>query len=139
MSTDLAEKEKRKKDWSIRGLLKIVSNSLSGIKHFFRYERSAIIYLIACFLCIGSGLLLQISSIMEWIVILFVLLSILSLELVNTAIEAICDLVSPEYNINVKIAKDCASAATGVLTLFGWAVVTVIYFPYIIYLIRSIF
>ncbi len=38
-------------------------------------------------------------------------LLVLAVELLNTAIEEICNLVSPEYNIRVKHAKDMGSAA----------------------------
>ena len=128
----------RKKDWSFRSLFKVLTYTRDGLIYFFRYERSAIIYLIASVLCIGSGMILQ-MSLMEWIVILFILLTILALELVNTAIESICDLVCPEQHPLVKVAKDCGSAATGVLSLFAWIVATIIYFPKVVDLVKAMF
>ena len=38
-------------------------------------------------------------------------LTVMALELLNTAIENICNLVSPDFNPLVKKAKDAASAA----------------------------
>ena len=40
---------------------------------------------------------------------------LLSVELINTAIERICDLVSPEHNLLVKQAKDLGAAASAVV------------------------
>ena len=127
-----------RKDFSLRSLFKIIGYSMDGLKYFFRYERSAILYLIYVILLVGCGIILQMSF-MEWVVIAFILLTILAMELINTAIEAICDMVSPEKNPYVKIAKDCGSAATGVLTLLGWVVTTIIYLPKIIKIIAALF
>jgi diacylglycerol kinase (ATP) len=38
-------------------------------------------------------------------------LAVMLAELLNSAIESLCNLVSPEYNILIKRAKDAASAA----------------------------
>lgn len=45
------------------------------------------------------------------IVIIAAWLFVMALELLNMGIEAICNLVSPEFNPLVKIAKDAGSAA----------------------------
>ena len=37
------------------------------------------------------------------------------IEVINTAIEATVDMVTKEYNEYAKIAKDCGSAATGIM------------------------
>jgi len=138
MSTEQKNTVKNvKKDFSLRGLYKILTYTMSGLIYFFKNERSAIIYIVAAALCVVTGVVLELAF-MEWVIIVFVLLTILSAELINTSIEAICDLVSPEYNPLVKIAKDCGSAATGVLTAFGFVIVTIIYLPRIIYFVQSL-
>ena len=45
-------------------------------------------------------------------------LAVMLVELLNTALENICNLVSPEYNILVKRAKDAGAAAV-LLALFA--------------------
>ena len=47
----------------------------------------------------------------EWLILVLVISSVLLLELVNTSIEAIVDLVSPEVKDQAKVAKDVAAAA----------------------------
>ena len=138
MITKIVNTEKKqKKDFSLRGMYKICTYTFDGLVFFFKNERSAIIYIISSLLCVISGVILELNF-MEWIVITFILLTILSAELINTSIEAICDLVSPEYNPLVKIAKDCGSAATGVLTMFGVVIVSIIYVPRIISFIQAL-
>ncbi len=123
-------------DFSVKGLFSIVRNSYNGLKNFFRYERSALVYLIAFAFTIGAGLILQMNM-MEWVMIFFVLLTMLASELLNTAIEAICDLVSPEYNPFVKVAKDSGSAATGVLTILWIIILLLIYVPKVVQIIEE--
>jgi len=43
-------------------------------------------------------------------------------EMFNTAIEAICDFIHPEYHEQIRMIKDVAAAATGV-TIFAWMLV----------------
>ncbi|WP_395580393.1 diacylglycerol kinase family protein, partial [Pseudomonas syringae group genomosp. 7] len=47
----------------------------------------------------------------EWTVVLLLIAGMFSLELMNTAVEKVVDLVSPEYHILAKHAKDAAAAA----------------------------
>jgi diacylglycerol kinase (ATP) len=46
-----------------------------------------------------------------YLILISAVLLVMIVEILNTAIEAICDLVSPEFNPLVKIAKDCGSLA----------------------------
>ena len=130
-------KKSTRLDFSIKGLFGIAVNSFNGLKSFFMYERSALVYLVAFAFTIGAGIILQMNM-MEWVMIFFVLLTMLASELLNTAIEAICDLVSPEYNPFVKIAKDSGSAATGVLTILWVIVILMIYAPKVIEIVKDL-
>jgi len=47
----------------------------------------------------------------EWVALILIITFILILELVNTSIESIVDLVSPEIRGEAKVAKDVAAAA----------------------------
>ena len=129
-------KKRDKKDFHPKNLFRIIQYSLQGLQYFFQYERSAIVYLVASILGLMGAWMLHMSP-MEWLVIILLLVMILSAELLNTAIEAVCNLVSPEYNPYVKIAKDCGSAATFVLSTVGIAVGFVMYIPKIIELVET--
>lgn len=48
---------------------------------------------------------------------LFLMALVMSLEMINTAIELICDLVEPRTNPNVKIIKDLAAGAVLIVAL----------------------
>lgn len=47
----------------------------------------------------------------EWTILIITIASVIILELMNTAIEAIVDMVSPQIQEKAKIAKDVAAAS----------------------------
>ncbi len=136
MNAELPNKKNNRRDCGIRAFMGVMKNSWNGLVYFYKYERSAIFHLISAVVLLAGAWMLQLNP-MEWLVIVLVLLSILAFELVNTAIEAICDLVSPEYNPLVKIAKDCGSAATGVCSCVAVLVTLVMYVPKMIELVEN--
>jgi undecaprenol kinase/diacylglycerol kinase (ATP) len=53
----------------------------------------------------------------DWAVLLLTIGGVLAAEMVNTVIEALVDLVSPEYHERARIAKDAAAGAVLMLAL----------------------
>ena len=70
-------------------------------------------------LALGLGLWLGV----DLVPILLVAALVLSLELVNTALEALTDLASPVYHPLAKRAKDTAAAAVFLASLFALGLV----------------
>jgi diacylglycerol kinase len=89
------------------------------------------IHVIATICVLGANILFQVTGI-EWLITLLAIGMVLSAELINTAIEAVVDLVTLEIHPLAKIAKDCGSAATFVLAVMAAAIGCVIYIPYIL-------
>ena len=108
--------EDKKRKVSIIGFIKTNKYSIEGLINYFKNETSAIRYIFAWLIQLFLFITVKPSG-MEIIIISVCMTLILSIELINTSIEAICDLVSPEYNKLVKVAKDSASAAS---YIFSW-------------------
>jgi undecaprenol kinase len=66
---------------------------------------------------------------LEWCVILIVIAAIISLEMVNTAIEAIVDLASPQIHPLAKIAKDVGAGAVLVFAIASVIIGGLIFLP----------
>lgn len=93
-----------------QGLNKTFAAAFNGIQHFFRTERNGKIQLaVACFTLL-VGFYLRLSSV-EWILILFCISLVISLEMINTALEHLCNHVHSDYHSTIKIIKDIAAAA----------------------------
>ena len=118
----------KKKSFRISSLVNVLKYSFQGYVHFYKYERSAIIHLVVGIIIILGSLSLNMTAV-EWLFMIFILLTMLAIELLNTAIEAVCDLVSPGYNKLVKVAKDTASAATCSISIALIIAILIIYVP----------
>ncbi len=105
--------------------------SVDGLIYALKYEQSIIIHAIATVSVIILGLVFHINR-LEWILVLLAIGIILGAELLNTAIEAVVDMVTLEIHPLAKIAKDTASGAVFVLSIVAAAIGLVVFIPYII-------
>ncbi len=63
----------------------------------------------------------------QWVDVLLILLAtgmVLTAEILNSAIEALCDFVEFRHNEKIKIIKDVAAAAVGI-SILVWAIILV--------------
>ena len=109
--------------------------SVEGFVYAYKNEQSFLLHFIASFTAIILGVLLGIEA-GEWFIVILILAIVLVVELFNTAIEAVVDMVTLEQNELAKIAKDCGSAAAFVVTIIGMGICISIYVPYIIDLLK---
>jgi diacylglycerol kinase len=91
--------------------------ALEGVVYTLRTQPNAWIELTALSVVALAGLWFGISA-LEWGLLGLTIALILALEAVNTSIEAVVDLVSPQYHPLAKIAKDTAAGAM-VLAVLG--------------------
>ncbi len=103
-----------------QGLLDSFRNALAGIIFGVRTQRNLRIDLGAAGLAVGLGYALALTPV-EWAILAVLIGGVLTAELMNTAIEALVDLVVAEYHPKARIAKDVAAGA--VLTMAASAVV----------------
>lgn len=111
--------------------IKSFSYSIEGLKYAYKYEQSMMIHVIATICVIIANIFFQVTGI-EWLITIIAIGMVLSAELINTAIEAIVDLVTLDIHPLAKIAKDCGSAATFVLAVMAAVIGFVIYIPYVL-------
>lgn len=83
------------------------------------------------FLVIAAGLVLHLS-VTEWCICLVLFGLILSLELVNTAVESVVDLVTEERKPLAKVAKDTAAGAVLISAIMAAIIGCVIFVPKIL-------
>ena len=75
-----------------------------------------------------AGLILRISPV-EWCICLGLFGLVMALELVNTAIEAVVDLVTSEYRPLAKVAKDTAAGAVLIAAIMAVVSGLIIFVP----------
>lgn len=66
---------------------------------------------------------------LEWLILGFTIIFVLILELLNTGVEALVDMVSPEIQEKARIAKDVSAAAVFMGAMFSLVVLIVLFLP----------
>ena len=113
---------------------KSLGYAISGIIQCIQKERNIKIHLVFMFLVIICGFLFRLS-ITEWLVCILLFGLVISLELVNTAIEAVVDLCTQEYHPLAKIAKDTAAGAVLISAIASVVIGLIILVPKILSLV----
>ena len=90
--------------------------ALQGFRYTLATERNIRVMLGGAAFAVVMGLVLQLDLI-SWAIVLLCIGVVLAAELINTAIETVVDLVSPEYHPLAGHAKDIAAAAVYVLSI----------------------
>ncbi len=99
-----------------------------GIVALVRDEHNARIHLTAAAIATIMGFCLKISS-MEWIAIIGCIGLVIATEAMNSAVEAVCDKVSPEKHELIKKAKDCGAAAVLIVSISAAITGVIIFVP----------
>ncbi len=118
------------KVYGYKRFFKSIKYSIAGLYYAYRYEQSCWIHGFATILAIIMGIIFKIK-LSEWAIIFIALGAILALELINTAIEATVDLVTTEIHPLAKIAKDCGSAASFVMSIVSIVISLFVFGPYL--------
>ena len=107
-------------------LLKSFGYALRGLKIVLTSQQNFRIHLCIAFLVVAAGIATRLS-VNEWCIIVLTISVVFALEIVNTAIEKLVDLVSPAYNDHAGMVKDISAAAV-LLTAIGAVIVGAIIF-----------
>ena len=121
MNLDLLKNKKyKRKQYGLQRFLNSFKYALNGLRYTYQNEQNFIVHICIAVIIIISGFIFKISNI-EWLIIIILIGLVVFAELINTSIETVVDLVSPEKHPLAKIAKDTASAA--VLSLCTVAII----------------
>ena len=86
-------------------------HAFSGIKYSFKNSRNFKIQVLFAFFTLIIGSILQIDK-SDYLILLVSIFSVLTLEILNTSIESVVDLVvKKKFSYLAKIAKDCSAGA----------------------------
>jgi len=105
--------------------IKSVPHAFRGIISLIKNDNNFRIHLLAVVVVIIAGTLIQLTE-TEWLAVIITMGIVLALEAMNTAVETIIDLVSPEYHPLAKKAKDVAAGAVLLFVFAALGVAVVI-------------
>lgn len=110
-----------------RGLIKAFNDAIEGILYTFKFERNMKIHYLGSALVLVVSLFLNLSRI-EMIMLLLSISLVVVAEMFNTAVEKTIDLVTDEYHVLAKIAKDVAAGGVLVAALNSVVVGYILFF-----------
>lgn len=108
--------------------------AFKGFIHFFASQHNGWIHAIAAVVVIAAGFYFHLSTV-EWCIILLTIGAVFSAELLNTAVEFIVDLVSPDHHELAGKAKDVGATAVLVLAIVAVVIALLIFGPKVMVLI----
>jgi diacylglycerol kinase len=122
----------------IESRLKSFQFAFSGIYYIIKSQPNSWIHLVATVAVVLFGIWLGLSRI-EWVLLVLTLGIIWAAEAINTALEAIVDLISPHHNPLAKIAKDVSAASVLILAMMSVLVGLILLGPPLLVRITSWF
>ena len=112
----------------MKKLIKSFKYAFEGILAGIKEEQNMKIHIIIMILVIIFGIMLKINT-TEWIICILLFGLVISMELMNTAIENTVNLITKEKNQQAKIAKDVAAGAVLVSAIASAIIGLIIFIP----------
>ena len=116
------------KPFSITGRIKSFGFAIEGIITFFKTQHNAWIHALAAIIVVILGFILKVNS-YEWCILAIAIALVFISEMLNTAIEFLTDIVSPDYNLQAKKVKDVAAGAVLITSIAAVVIGVIIFLP----------
>lgn len=125
---NMISRDERKKQKGLKKFFHSFTYPIKGLKYAYRNEQNLAVDVGIALLVIIFGFIFKLDA-SEWAVVMISIGLVLSMELVNTAIEAVVDLVTEEYHPLAKVAKDTSAAAVFIIAIAAAIVGLIIFLP----------
>jgi len=107
---------------------KAISNAFCGMKYFFLHERNGKLQLLVSVFVIALAVGLRLSK-TETVITILCCALVLSIEMINTCIENLCNMVQEEYHPLIKIVKDVAASAVMIVSVASITIGLIMFLP----------
>ncbi|MDD5084143.1 MAG: diacylglycerol kinase family protein [Candidatus Moranbacteria bacterium] len=115
----------------MRRFARSVKHALRGVYHASKMEKNFRLEIIAAILVAILAYLLPVTA-QERVLLVFVVAGVLVIELINTAIERVVDMLKPRVHPYARIAKDVMAAAVLIASIGAMMIGLGIFLPYIL-------
>jgi len=120
----------------MKKLLNSFKYAFQGFSHATKTQLNFRVHLFATAIALLLGWYLHLSA-NEWLWVILTITLVLAVELLNTAIEILTDMVSPNWNEKAGHVKDVSAAAVTIAAFFAIVVGCIIFLPKIIVLLYA--
>ena len=117
-------------NFSLRARIQSVRDSMAGIRTLVASQHNAWIHGVAALTVCGAGTLFAISRI-EWCLVVVAITVVWLAEALNTALELLCDAVSPGFHPLVGKAKDVGAGAVLISCVGAATLGCIVFVPHV--------
>ncbi len=110
----------------MKSFFKSFAYAFRGIVSAIRTQRNFRFHIIATMYVVAFSLFYDLTK-YEYMILVLIIALVISLELVNTALEKAIDICSPNYSKLAEISKDCAAGAV-LVSAIGAVVIAIFIF-----------
>lgn len=125
---NMISRDERKHQKGIKKFLLSFTYPIKGLRYAYRNEQNLAVDVGVALLVTIAGFIFKLNLV-EWAILALTIGLVISCELINTAIEAVVDLVTEDYHPLAKVAKDTAAAAVFVFAIVAIIVGLIIFLP----------
>lgn len=104
--------------------------ALTGIITALKEEPNLKFHFLAALVVFAASYLLNISR-TDWMIVIFLIGFVISLELTNTAVEAVVDAFTDKEHPRAKFAKDISAGAVLIAAIISAVLGIIIFLPYL--------
>ncbi len=128
---NMISRDERKKQKGIKKFLNSFTYPIKGLRYAYKNEQNLVVDVGIAVIVLILGFIFRVTKV-EWAILFLTIGLVISCELINTAIEAVVDLVTQDYHPLAKVAKDTAAAAVFVFAIIAVIVGLIIFLPKVI-------
>ncbi len=128
---NMISRDERKSEKGIKKFINSFKYPISGLRYAYKNEQNLEVDIGIAVLVVILGFLFKIS-VSEWAILTITVGLVISFELINTALEAVVDLITDKYHPLAKVAKDTSAAAVLILAIVSIIEGLIIFLPKII-------
>jgi diacylglycerol kinase (ATP) len=120
----------------LNGRLRSFGHAFRGLRVLLQTQHNARIHAVATVLAVAAGALLGIST-AEWALVALAVAGVWVAEALNTSIEFLVDLASPEHHPLAAKAKDVAAGAVLIAAVGSLAVGVLVFGPHVLKVLQQ--
>lgn len=116
--------------FNFRKFLRSFKYAARGLVHLIKTEQNAQVHLLAAFILGAAALIFDLSAI-EAGVLFFAVVLVFAIEIINTAIEKLLDIVHPETHSQIAFVKDALAGSVLIAAVIAFVVAIAVFLPHL--------
>lgn len=114
----------------IKQFVKSFSHAMCGLKHILRNEKNFQNELAIAFVVLLAMIYFQVTR-TETVALVLVIAGVLIMELLNTVVERVVDILKPRVHPYARLIKDLMAAVVLISAIFAVIIGLIIFLPYL--------